>query len=119
QSPSCVSCAPLLSSRCKLTSIHLSFYFLPFFFSYSVPLRDLHSFPTRRSSDLSVLPSHVALFVRDEKEAFHGQENSLECEKLLRSEEHTSELQSRFDLVCRLLLEKKKKLKTINDEKLK
>src|SRR5207249_8245327 len=27
--------------------------------------------------------------------------------ELLRSEEHTSELQSRFDLVCRLLLEKK------------
>src|SRR5438067_10797644 len=32
----------------------------------------------------------------------------------LRSEEHTSELQSRFDLVCRLLLEKKKKKRTIN-----
>src|SRR5690349_23126184 len=32
------------------------------------------------------------------------------AEKLLwRSEEHTSELQSRRDLVCRLLLEKKKK----------
>src|SRR5207249_8601926 len=30
-----------------------------------------------------------------------------------RSEEHTSELQSRFDLVCRLLLEKKKKKNTI------
>src|SRR2546422_8033216 len=29
-----------------------------------------------------------------------------------RSEEHTSELQSRLHLVCRLLLEKKKKLKT-------
>src|SRR5437868_12880348 len=29
------------------------------------------------------------------------------CPKLGRSEEHTSELQSRFDLVCRLLLEKK------------
>src|SRR5437868_13175681 len=29
-----------------------------------------------------------------------------------RSEEHTSELQSRFDLVCRLLLEKKKKKRT-------
>src|SRR5699024_12863298 len=29
-----------------------------------------------------------------------------------RSEEHTSELQSRFDLVCRLLLEKKNKRKT-------
>src|SRR5438067_6648401 len=27
---------------------------------------------------------------------------------MVRSEEHTSELQSRFDLVCRLLLEKKK-----------
>src|SRR5206468_12774578 len=32
----------------------------------------------------------------------HGMKN------LLRSEEHTSELQSRSDLVCRLLLEKKK-----------
>src|SRR5206468_13072239 len=32
-----------------------------------------------------------------------------------RSEEHTSELQSRSDLVCRLLLEKKKK--TIQDER--
>src|SRR5207247_3675586 len=29
----------------------------------------------------------------------------------IRSEEHTSELQSRVDLVCRLLLEKKKKYK--------
>src|SRR2546421_6282330 len=32
-----------------------------------------------------------------------------------RSEEHTSELQSRSDLVCRLLLEKKKKTTTIAD----
>src|SRR5699024_6036694 len=31
--------------------------------------------------------------------------------RLTRSEEHTSELQSRFDLVCRLLLEKKKTTK--------
>src|SRR2546429_5783905 len=30
------------------------------------------------------------------------------CEKTVRSEEHTSELQSRLHLVCRLLLEKKK-----------
>src|SRR5699024_11601635 len=29
-------------------------------------------------------------------------------QEIFRSEEHTSELQSRFDLVCRLLLEKKK-----------
>src|SRR5437868_9862719 len=34
------------------------------------------------------------------REAHHSQTD--------RSEEHTSELQSRFDLVCRLLLEKKK-----------
>src|SRR2546428_968563 len=33
------------------------------------------------------------------------------CEPECRSEEHTSELQSRSDLVCRLLLEKKKKQK--------
>src|SRR5687768_5095393 len=33
----------------------------------------------------------------------------LETAYLLRSEEHTSELQSRLHLVCRLLLEKKKK----------
>src|SRR5689334_24695883 len=31
-----------------------------------------------------------------------------------RSEEHTSELQSQFHLVCRLLLEKKKKIQTLN-----
>src|SRR5438477_3625373 len=34
-----------------------------------------------------------------------------ERERLLRSEEHTSELQSHVNLVCRLLLEKKKKKK--------
>src|SRR5690554_7003272 len=34
--------------------------------------------------------------------------------KMDRSEEHTSELQSRPHLVCRLLLEKKKKKKKIN-----
>src|SRR2546421_6332956 len=35
------------------------------------------------------------------------------CIRHGRSEEHTSELQSRSDLVCRLLLEKKKKTNTI------
>src|SRR5699024_10140323 len=34
-----------------------------------------------------------------------------------RSEEHTSELQSRFDLVCRLLLEKKKKKKIMTNQR--
>src|SRR5690349_23482755 len=37
--------------------------------------------------------------------------------RLPRSEEHTSELQSRRDLVCRLLLEKKKKKKNNNTPK--
>src|SRR2546428_2204072 len=39
---------------------------------------------------------------------------SASCRRLLRSEEHTSELQSRSDLVCRLLLEKKKKILQIS-----
>src|SRR5205823_14175424 len=89
---------------------------------------DLHSFPTRRSSDLTVRPfpkrmpppirsgrrgglrprvrprQQVALPPVDA----HG----LEGEGLVlgvdaRSEEHTSELQSLAYLVCRLLLEKK------------
>src|SRR5437868_8804381 len=39
--------------------------------------------------------------------ASHGF-RSVFCLAAKRSEEHTSELQSRFDIVCRLLLEKKK-----------
>src|SRR5260370_16425790 len=38
----------------------------------------------------------------------------LEASKRWRSEEHTSELQSHLNLVCRLLLEKKKKKSTAN-----
>src|SRR5207249_5715504 len=39
----------------------------------------------------------------------HPTPNSITyLDRRMRSEEHTSELQSRFDLVCRLLLEKKK-----------
>src|SRR5687768_18204591 len=47
-------------------------------------------------------------------ERFGVQESGFACRpwiargRLLRSEEHTSELQSRLHLVCRLLLEKKK-----------
>src|SRR5438105_11384787 len=39
--------------------------------------------------------------------------SKLSAASAARSEEHTSELQSRVDLVCRLLLEKKKKQKDI------
>src|SRR3712207_7675028 len=46
-----------------------------------------------------VLPSHRAGGVGDEDDVLR---------RRLRSEEHTSELQSRQYLVCRLLLEKKK-----------
>src|SRR2546421_9592814 len=38
----------------------------------------------------------------------------IRCRSFPRSEEHTSELQSRSDLVCRLLLEKKKNREIIN-----
>src|SRR5699024_11799873 len=91
----------------------------------------LHSFPTRRSSDLpitilSTLPSAgigallTLMAVGEEftviamigvflligivkKNAIMMVDYALMQQ---RSEEHTSELQSRFDLVCRLLLEK-------------
>src|SRR5690625_6528996 len=68
--------------------------------------RDLHSFPTRRSSDLTRRLERTRLTSR------HGLSNRPEPKhsNRHRSEEHTSELQSRGHLVCRLLLEKKKKI---------
>src|SRR5438552_6065648 len=87
------------------------------FFSNNLHLMNLHSFPTRRSSDLD---KHVPVI-----EAVHdsprrraalsfkmpGSTSSLNPTCLaasihLRSEEHTSELQSPDHLVFRLLLEK-------------
>src|SRR5205823_13792206 len=94
----------------------------------------LHSFPTRRSSDLVKvlrLGLPAPLFTVDFEEAgidrptftrffdclepsfghqvSLGQSNTVVlCPALTRSEEHTSELQSLAYLVCRLLLEKKK-----------
>src|SRR5476649_1428139 len=57
-------------------------------------------FPTRRSSDLKQ---------RDRQEQTpRAPEPSEKNDPDHRSEEHTSELQSHSDLVCRLLLEKKK-----------
>src|SRR5438067_6677510 len=54
-----------------------------------------------RQSGISVISLCVSFDLIDPHEAFAN----ASCG---RSEEHTSELQSRFDLVCRLLLEKKK-----------
>src|SRR5438034_8624982 len=55
----------------------------------------------------------VRLLVRDPKQiAVHGSPEAVfgcGVQRPPRSEEHTSELQSHSDLVCRLLLEKKKK----------
>src|SRR5438132_9640166 len=85
-----------------------SFSFYPY--SYH---RDLHSFPTRRSSDLDsnsdsgeVVDLLVnQLLAEPNHSSLLGQLDTVLVE---RSEEHTSELQSHSDLVCRLLLEKKK-----------
>src|SRR5699024_12441704 len=54
----------------------------------------------------------TALAMGADKAVLINTEDDLEDgDQFTRSEEHTSELQSRFDLVCRLLLEKKKKNK--------
>src|SRR5207244_9865884 len=94
---------------------------------------DLHSFPTRRSSDLVGQHWQVVITTfglqyldvgndhEEETQRDHEDENQqLEAghasartifftQQVGRSEEHTSELQSPDHLVCRLLLEKKKK----------
>src|SRR5688572_32675788 len=84
-----------------------------FFFHSSGDHPDLHSFPTRRSSDLTnagrahieFLGSEEAI-ARAKGELFEALEPGATA--VVRSEEHTSELQSQSNLVCRLLLEKKK-----------
>src|SRR5437867_7983675 len=65
----------------------------------------LHSFPTRRSSDLMV--QEIFLRLWEHPDRFDQTRGSLRS-FLLRSEEHTSELQSPYELVCGLVLEKKK-----------
>src|SRR5699024_12386606 len=95
----------------------------PFYFYFHGTHRPLLSFPTRRSSDLaSVSASAFATasvpcakfgISKQPIGPFHTTvlasfTASQKIFSVSRSEEHTSELQSRFDLVCRLLLEKKK-----------
>src|SRR5438034_4857471 len=67
-------------------------------------LRDLPSFPTRRSSDLALAEGRPRDEVRVLKLAA-ADERAFDAGEIGR---HTSELQSHSDLVCRLLLEKKK-----------
>src|SRR5438874_10652668 len=76
-------------------------YFLFFFLMIRRPPRStLFPYTTLFRSDFS--PPVGGLFLLD-----HDQQHTLNAGGF-RSEEHTSELQSRRDLVCRLLLEKKK-----------
>src|SRR5690606_41635657 len=96
----------------------------------SAALPPLHPFPTRRSSDLAI----GVVRAGDDHRAFTAWRTEESCElpvtrlpeeevysailrqrEVNRSEEHTSELQSRENLVCRLLLEKKKLLKSYWD----
>src|SRR5207247_3900848 len=98
---------------------------------FYVPLAngDLHSFPTRRSSDLmarsaGIVEQPLSVVARGEVRSVQPRIGRGHCRDpflpvggtngpggdWVRSEEHTSELQSRVDLVCRLLLEKKKEL---------
>src|SRR5699024_11702747 len=95
-------------------------HFHPFSFHGHAPPHALHSFPTRRSSDLLCACSARATALPATAQARAGHTSnstpklcvqrlgSVAAWPIRRSEEHTSELQSRFDLVCRLLLEKKK-----------
>src|SRR5699024_12637787 len=88
--------------------------FFPFSLLSSFLLRHFPSFPTRRSSDLASRTPQAC------GEPFGGAQDVIGTDGTVlgddlgacgpgRSEEHTSELQSRFELVCRLLLEKKNK----------
>src|SRR5439155_23037266 len=89
-------------------------------YSY-VAYRALHSFPTRRSSDLFIqlvnqlevtklIASHdLEMILQTCRRAVVLDLGHIVADGPVRSEEHTSELQSRGHLVCRLLLEKKNK----------
>src|SRR5437868_12784447 len=67
-------------------------------------------FCARKASNAVRIPITPALSSEDERAYRRHSEliSPLAGSVTIRSEEHTSELQSRFDLVCRLLLEKKK-----------
>src|SRR5438093_2179710 len=99
------------------------------FFSCSGDPRDLHSFPTRRSSDLRRVSAtdqrtrgveRAARLGAWRRRRGAGGRRGARIGRLrawtwtARSEEHTSELQSLTNLVCRLLLEKKKKIEMNN-----
>src|SRR5690606_41392227 len=103
-----------------ITLLPLTICILFFLFYCYAAHRDLHSFPTRRSSDLPLADAIEYVQYAEDRgfEAVWQAESRLVRDAIVpmaafaattrRSEEHTSELQSRENLVCRLLLEKKK-----------
>src|SRR5690349_23691663 len=79
------------------------------------PYTTLFRSPLRNRLELFIGPS-TEQFLREIDmhflgSAFRAGSDTAETALMARSEEHTSELQSRRDLVCRLLLEKKKRIK--------
>src|SRR5205814_10528600 len=76
-------------------------------FPYTTLFRSTRRSSSRASSRTRIRPSWGA-----RRSAISSSARSLTREMTARSEEHTSELQSLRHLVCRLLLEKKKELKT-------
>src|SRR5438093_10347619 len=88
-----------------------------FFYKLILNHGDLHSFPTRRSSDLtpgfrsmSAKPTEMMRYTSIRSGTPRTRlSGSWTWTVPQRSEEHTSELQSLTNLVCRLLLEKKKR----------
>src|SRR5256886_222308 len=75
-------------------------------------LLDAASTEMERLKDEYLSTEHLLLAIVDEANSEGArilQRAGVTREKILRSEEHTSELQSQSNLVCRLLLEKKKK----------
>src|SRR5207253_10573112 len=67
------------------------------------------TWPSNRSQMLCICSSCIARRLRTNSAQSSGDAGRAHADHLGRSEEHTSELQSRGHLVCRLLLEKKKK----------
>src|SRR2546428_4794188 len=78
-------------------------------FPYTTLFRSLEFL--MRNAGRSVSRSRIAEAVWNYQ--FDPETNVVDVYVNYRSEEHTSELQSRSDLVCRLLLEKKKKKQSI------
>src|SRR5260370_38690054 len=88
-----------------ILSLVLFLLLFPLFFFFNDPATpEFSPLPTRRSSDLSGMET---LLLRLRGHRAHRVAGALLREGD-RSEEHTSELQSHLNLVCRLLLEKKK-----------